>query len=443
MKYVIIGGVAAGMSAAMEIYRTDETAEITVLERGEDYSYGQCGLPYVINDVIPELEDVVARRVETFREKYGMDARISTEVTNINVKDQIVYGIDLETGDGFQVSYDKLLITTGADPVKPKWEGIDLKGVHTLKTLTDTEEIMQDLDEGVEHVTIVGGGYIGLEMAESFKTLGKEVTLIQRGEQVAPIFDSDMADLIHEEAKQKGIDLKLGESVTGFSGKDRVESVKTDQHTYSTDFVLLAIGVLANTQFLQGTGIHLNPRGAILVHPYMETSLKNIYAAGDCATDFHRIKQKDDHIPLGTTANKQGRIAGANMAGNPLQFKGVLGTSIIKFFDLTLGRVGLSEREAEQLKFPYEVQTSKANSHAGYYPGGETLHMKLIYHRDSKKLLGGQIIGKKGVDKRVDVLAMALYHDMTIHELVDVDLSYAPPYNGVWDPLQQMGRKAK
>ncbi|MFC0016052.1 MULTISPECIES: CoA-disulfide reductase [Allobacillus] len=442
MKYVIIGGVAAGMSAAMEIYRTDETAEIAVLERGKEYSYGQCGFPYVINGYIPDLEDVVARQVETFREKYGMDARTSTEVTNINAKDQIVYGIDLETGDGFQVSYDKLLIATGANPTVPQWEGIELKGVHTLKTVTDTKGIMHDLDDDVKHVTIVGGGYIGLEMAESFKTLGKEVTLIQRGDQVAPIFDLDMAELIHEEAKRNGINLKLGESVTGLTGTDRVEGVKTDKNTYKTDLVLLAIGVLANTQFLQGTGIHLNPRGAVLVNPYMQTSLKNIYAAGDCATDFHRVKQVNDHIPLGTTSNKQGRIAGANMAGNPLQFKGILGTSIIKFFDLTLGRTGLSEREAQQLNFPYEVQTTKANSHAGYYPGGETLHLKLIYHRDSRKLLGGQIIGKKGVDKRLDVLAMALHHEMTVHELVDVDLSYAPPYNGVWDPLQQMGRKA-
>ncbi|MBR7553082.1 CoA-disulfide reductase [Allobacillus sp. GCM10007491] len=442
MKYVIIGGVAAGMSAAMEIYRTDETAEITVLERGEDYSYGQCGLPYVIDGVIPELEDVVARRVGTFREKYGMDARTKTEVTNINAKDQIVYGIDLKTGEGFEVPYDKLLIATGSDPIVPDWEGTDLDGIHTLKTLTDTEGIMKDLDESIKHVTIVGGGYIGLEMAESFKTLGKEVTLIQRGKQVAPIFDSDMAELIHEEADRKNIDLKLGESVVGFSGDERVNTVKTDKNEYSTDLVLLAIGVLANTQFLQGTGIHLNPRGAVLVNPYMQTSLKNIYAAGDCATDFHRVKQVNDHIPLGTTSNKQGRIAGANMAGNPLQFKGILGTSIIKFFDLTLGRTGLSEREAKQLNFPYEVQTTKANSHAGYYPGGETLHLKLIYHRDSRKLLGGQIIGKKGVDKRLDVLAMALHHEMTVHDLVDVDLSYAPPYNGVWDPLQQMGRKA-
>nr|WP_289038997.1 CoA-disulfide reductase [uncultured Allobacillus sp.] len=442
MKYVIIGGVAAGMSAAMEIYRTDETAEITVLERGKEYSYGQCGFPYVINGYIPDLEDVVARQVETFREKYGMDARTSKEVTNINAKDQIVYGIDLETGDGFQVSYDKLLIATGANPTVPQWEGIELKGVHTLKTVTDTKGIMHDLDDDVKHVTIVGGGYIGLEMAESFKTLGKEVTLIQRGDQVAPIFDLDMAELIHEEAKRNGINLKLGESVTGLTGTDRVEGVKTDKNTYKTDLVLLAIGVLANTQFLQGTGIHLNPRGAVLVNPYMQTSLKNIYAAGDCATDFHRVKQVNDHIPLGTTSNKQGRIAGANMAGNPLQFKGILGTSIIKFFDLTLGRTGLSEREAKQLNFPYEVQTTKANSHAGYYPGGETLHLKLIYHRDSRKLLGGQIIGKKGVDKRLDVLAMALHHEMTVHDLVDVDLSYAPPYNGVWDPLQQMGRKA-
>ncbi|WP_163972003.1 CoA-disulfide reductase [Oceanobacillus halotolerans] len=443
MRYVIIGGVAAGMSAAMEIIRTDGKADVTVLERGEDYSYGQCGLPYVIDGVIPSIDKVIARSVDTFREKYNIDAKVNTVVTQVDGEDQVVYGIHTETAEEFQLSYDRLLMATGSDPIVPYWEGIHLEGIHTLKTLTDTKGILKDIGDDIKHVTIVGGGYIGLEMAESFRTLKKEVSLIQRGDQLAPIFDKDMASHIHEEATKHGIDLKLGESVEGFSGKKRVEKVLTDKSSYETDLVLLAIGVRPNTGFLKDTGIHMNGQGAIHVNAYMETSISNIYAAGDCATHYHIIKQLDDHIPLGTTSNKQGRIAGANMAGNPLSFKGVVGTSIVKFFDLTLGRTGLTEEEAKHLNFPYDVQTAKANSHAGYYPGGKTLHLKLVYHQETKQLVGGQVIGKKGVDKRIDVLATALYNEMTIHELLDLDLAYAPPYNGVWDPIQQMTRKVK
>mgnify|MGYP001186280691 FL=1 len=441
LHYVIIGGVAAGMSAAMEIIRTDVGAQVTVLERGEDYSYGQCGLPYVISGQVSSVQSLVARSVETFREKYKIDARVNTTVTNIDSERQIVCGMDTKSNTNFQLSYDRLLIATGSDPLVPEWKGMGLDGIHTLKTITDTEEILLDLDERIKHVTIVGGGYIGLEAAESFRSLGKEVTLIQRGKQLATIFDQEMASLIEEEARESGIQLILGESVKAFAGNKRVEKVFTDKHSYQTDFVLLAIGVRPNTNFLKNIGLHMTTKGSIRVNAYMETNLKNIYAAGDCATQYHLVKQLDDYMPLGTTANKQGRIAGANMAGNPLAFKGIVGTSIIKFFNLTLGRTGISEKEATELNIPYEVLTREANSHAGYYPGGEILHQKLLFHSKTNELLGGQIIGKKGVDKRIDVLATALHNRMTVQQLVDLDLSYAPPYNGVWDPLQQMARK--
>lgn len=441
LRYVIIGGVAAGMSAAMEIIRTDDSAQVTVLERGDDYSYGQCGLPYVISGVVPSVEAVVARTAEAFREKYKIDARVNTEVTNIDAEQQIVYGTDAKANKDFQLNYDRLLIASGSDPLVPEWKGMELEGIHTLKTITDTEAILKDLDENIKHVTIVGGGYIGLEVAESFRSLGKEVTLIQRGKQIASIFDQDMAELIQEEARENGIQLVLGESVEAFAGDERVETVITDKQAHHTDLVLLGMGVRPNTGFLKNTNLQMTRQGAIHVNAYMETNLEHIYAAGDCATQYHIVKRLDDHIPLGTTSNKQGRIAGANMAGNPLPFKGIVGTSIIKFFGLTLGRTGITEKEASRLRIPYEVLTRKANSHAGYYPGGEILHLKLLYHGKTNELLGGQIIGKEGVDKRIDVLATALYNQMTIQQLADLDLSYAPPYNGVWDPLQQMARK--
>lgn len=442
MNYVIIGGVAAGMSAAMEIYRTDENAQITVLEQGEDYSYGQCGLPYVISGVVPSLDNLVARDVETFREKYNIDARTWTTVETVDFDNQVVSGVDTKTNKEFNISYDRLLIASGASPIFPDWKGSELAGIHTLGTIVDAENILKDLNEAIQNITIIGGGYIGLEAAESFVELGKEVTLIQDGPQVANIFDQDMAELIHKEAKEKGINLLLNEKVKGFEGEKRVEVVQTDKQTYKTDFVLLGIGVKPNTEFLKNTEINFSKQEALIVNPYQETNIKNVYAAGDCATNYHRVKQINDYIPLGTTANKQGRIAGANMAGKSMTFKGMVGTSILKFFDLDLGRTGITETEAQSLNIPYDLQDTEGWTHAGYYPGSKRMRMKVLYHKQTKEILGGQIIGSDGVDKRIDVLATALFNKMTISELADLDLAYSPPYNNVWDPLQQIARKS-
>lgn len=389
MKYVIIGGVAAGMSAAMEIYRTDDSANITVLERGQDYSYGQCGLPYVVNDLISSTDKVIARTVEDFRNKYQINARTNTIVIDVDVDHQEVVAIDTVTNEEFTVAYDRLLIATGADPIKPNWDGIDLEGIHTFKTITDTNNLLSDLTDDVKKVTVIGAGYIGLELADALKSRGLDVRLIQREDQVAEIFDRDMAVLVQNEAEMQGIEIILEETVKSFSGNGRAEAVITDKQTYPTDLVLLAIGVKPNTEFLNNTGIHKLPNGALIVNAYQETSIKHIYAAGDCATQYHRIKQQHDYIPLGTTANKQGRIAGANMAGRRIAFKGVVGSSIIKFFDLSLGRTGLNENEAKQLNLPYTIISSVANSHAGYYPGAEKLNLRLIYHTETKQLLGG------------------------------------------------------
>ncbi|MGE7919655.1 CoA-disulfide reductase [Viridibacillus sp. NPDC093762] len=442
MKYVIIGGDAAGMSAAMEIVRRDKQAEVTTLDKGHIYSYGQCGLPYVIDGRIPSTDNVIARSVETFRTKYGIDARTGHNVTNINSEAKTVSGVVLEKDETFHIPYDRLLIATGANPISPGFDGSDLAGIHTLKTIPDTKAILNDLnDASVKQVTIIGGGYIGLEMAESIAELGKNVRIIQLGSQLADIFDQDMAELIHEEARQNGIELIFNEEVKGFKGKGHVQTVVTDRGEYGTDFVLAAIGVRPNTNFLDGTGMHMMPNGAILVNPYMETSIENVYAAGDCASHYHRIKQKADYIPLGTTANKQGRIAGMNMAGGANTFKGIVGTSVVKFFHLTLGRTGLSEKEADELGFDYETHKQKAKDIAGYYPGNQEMQLKFIYEKTSQKLYGAQIIGGNGVDKRIDVFATALYHEMTLNDLLDLDLAYAPPYNGVWDPIQQIAKR--
>ncbi|MCF6138922.1 CoA-disulfide reductase [Pseudalkalibacillus berkeleyi] len=443
MKYVIIGGDAAGMSAAMQIVRNDSNAHVTTLEKGSIYSYGQCGLPYVISGLIPEAEDLIARDVETFRDKYGIDAKIHHEVTSVDTESRIVSGHHTQTGEAFTYEYDRLLVATGVRPIVPNWKGKDLDGIHTLKTIPDAKEIMESLDHQVNQVTVIGGGYIGLEMAESFAHLGKKVRLIERNEQVAKIFDEDMAKYIHEEAEKNGIELCFKEQVESFGGDDHVTSVKTDQNEYDTDLVLIAIGVKPNTDFLEGTPVHRTEKGAVIVDAYMKTNVEGVYSAGDCATHYHRIKEMNDSIPLGTTANKQGRIAGMNMIDQPKAFQGIVGTSVLKFVDLTLGRTGLSEREAKALNLPYDTVQTEAKDIAGYYPGAEKLHVKLLFNTETQRLLGGQFIGKNGVDKRVDVMAMALFHKMTLHDLEDLDLSYAPPYNGVWDPIQQAARRAK
>lgn len=441
MKYVIIGGDAAGMSAAMQIVRNEEDAEIVALEKGEIYSYGQCGLPYTISGLISSTDDLISRSVATFREKYGIDARINHEVQDVDHRNKTVSGVQGQTGESFQLNYDRLLIASGAGPIMPDWDGADLPGVHTLKTIPDARQIMDDLREDIKDVTIIGGGYIGLEMAESLRELGKNVRLIDRGPYVGKIFDEDMAELIHEEAENHQIALVTNESVTSLEGRERVQSVLTDRNEYASDLVLVAAGVKPNLDFIENSNIVRGAGGAIQVNRYMETSVEDVYAAGDCAVQYHIVKKKDDYIPLGTTANKQGRIAGLNMIGNPKVFKGITGSSIIKFMDLTLGKTGLSAKEAEALKLPYETIRMTGKDIAGYYPEAEAIEIKLIYGTDDQRLLGGQIIGRGGVDKRIDVLATALFNQMSIRDLEDLDLSYAPPYNGVWDPLQKAARR--
>ncbi|WP_100400402.1 FAD-dependent oxidoreductase [Bacillus sp. FJAT-44742] len=442
MKFVIIGGDAAGMSAAMQIVRNRENPDVTVLEMGNIYSYAQCGLPYVIGGSVKGTDQLIARDVTTFREKYGIDARVFHQVTHVNAEKKIVSGTNLESNETFEIPYDRLLVATGARPFLPPWKNHDLPGIHTLKTIPDLESIKSNLDR-VKHVTIIGGGYIGLEMAENFRETGRQVRMIERGNRLAKMFDEDMAEHIHKEAEANGIETCFEESIEGFEGNDRVEAVVTNKNRYETDLVIAAVGVRPNTDMLKGTDVILETNGAVKVNSYMQTNVDDIYAAGDCATQYHRIKQKDDYIPLGTHANKQGRAAGLNMVNNPKAFQGIVGSSILKFHRLTLGRTGLSEKEASALHFPYETVTYKGSDIAGYYEDKKPIYIKILYRTDNDMLIGGQVIGESGVDKRVDVLATALFHRMTISEFEDLDLSYAPPYNGVWDPLQQAVRRAK
>ncbi|MFS0656313.1 CoA-disulfide reductase [Bacillus sp. 179-C3.3 HS] len=441
MKYVIIGGDAAGMSCAMQIYREDPDAHIVALEKGDIFSYGQCGLPYFIGGLIDHHEKLIARSAETFRDKYGIDARCSHEVTSIHPDQKTVSGIHTKTKKPFTETYERLLIATGASPVTLDADSHSLEGVHVLKTIPHALSIVSQLKKNVSHITIIGGGYIGLEMAENLKALGKDVHIVQRGSTLGPGFDRDMAKHLEEEATAQGIHVVFNETVQHVVGETHVTAMKTDKQTIKTDLVILAIGVTPNTSFLDGTEIHRLENGAIAVDQYMQTNVTDIYAAGDCAATYHRLKKRLDYIPLGTTANKQGRIAGFHMTGTARPFQGVTGTSIMKLMDMTAGRTGLSEKEAKEEGIPYSTITIESTDHAGYYPNAQKMKVKLLYRSDCHTLLGAQIIGKNGVDKRIDVMATALYQELTITDLEDLDISYAPPFNSVWDPLQQAARR--
>ena len=438
MKVVIIGGDAAGMSAAMEIVRNNKTAQIVVLEKGDVYSYGQCGLPYVINGKVPSAVELIARDVEEFRSKYGIDARIFHEVTAIDTKLQKVSGVDVISNEPFEFLYDKLLIATGASPTIPRIEKANLNGVHTVKTVPQMDALMRELPN-VKHATVVGGGYIGLEVAETLRERGLDVRLIHRDKQLMPALDPELAQLVLEEAKKHGVHVLLNETTIGFEGTTHVEAVRTETGTYETNVVIVATGVRPNTQFAEGFAKLEN--GALIVNERMETSIENVYAAGDCATQYHRIKRQVDYLPLGSTANKQGRIAGLNIAGFEQIYQGIVGTSILKFFDLQIGMTGLNNEAADALNTLVEAYVMEVNDIASYYPNVQPMKLRMLIDQQGRKLLGMQAVGKNGVDKRIDVFATALYNEMTFEDLLNLDLAYAPPFSGVWDAIMQAPKR--
>jgi NADPH-dependent 2,4-dienoyl-CoA reductase/sulfur reductase-like enzyme len=440
MKVVIIGGDAAGMSAAMQIVHKAENAEITVLERGPVYSYAQCGLPYYMGGLVEKSDDLIARPVSYFRKK-GIDAKVSHEVTDVDAENQIVRGKNLDTGEAFSLTYDTLLVASGGSPNVIPVDGADLEGIHTMKTIPDTENIMEDFKDK-EHITIIGAGYIGLEVAENLVEIGKKVRIINRNDKLGSNFDEPVSEVLRKEAEKHGVELCLNEDVAGFTGDEhgRVKSVETNKYSYETDGVLVAIGISPNTDFLEDTGIYTHASGAVIVDPYMRTNVPNIYAAGDCATQYHRIKEQDDYVPLGTHANKQGRIAGANIAGDKKTFQGMLGTAILKFFDITAGRTGIGIKEAKSLGFDFSCKTFEPLAFAGYYPGVEPMTLQLLKDNKNDRLLGVQAAGVHGVDKRIDTSSVMLFNRMTVDEIQDLDISYAPPYNSTWDPVQRHSR---
>lgn len=442
-KIVVIGAMASGLSAAFKVKRNDVNSKVVVYEMGAFASYGACGLPYYIGDDIRDISSLIARGEGDFK-KAGIDVKLNHKVTKVYPEDKTVVVKELKTGRIFVDSYDKLLISTGASSVRPKIKGINFNNIFTLKTLEDGVFIKKFISsDKIKNVVVVGGGYIGIEMVEALKNLGKQVTVIEGSDRILGNFDLDISEKIREYLKTQNVDIKLKEVVEEFVGEESARYIKTNKGAYECDAVILSVGIKPNTEFLDNTGLRLAGNRAVEIDREMRTSVKDIYAAGDCATIYHRILEENVYIPLGTNSNKLGRIVGDNLLGGHKKYQGTLGTSAIKIFELEAARTGLSEKEAKNYALDYDTVFVKAASHAGYYPNSTPIFIKLIYEKGSKRLLGAQTLGIKGAVLRIDIFAAAIHNNMTTEDLGYLDLCYAPPFASVWDAVQVAANAVK
>ena len=441
MKVVIVGGVAGGATAAARIRRLDEQAEIVVFERSGFISYANCGLPYYIGGVIEDPEDLTLQTPESFFSRFRIHMKVHHEVIAVHPDRKTVSVKNLKTGEEFEESYDKLLLSPGAKPVWPNLPGMNSDKLFTLRTVEDTFRIKEFVDQQKpKSAVMVGGGFIGLEVAENLRELGLDVTIVQRPKQLMNPFDADMASFIHSEVRKHGVKLALGYSVEGFAEKDNgVEVLLKDQPSIHADMVVLAIGVTPESSLAKDAGLALGMKGSILVNDRMETSIPDIYAVGDAVQVKHYVTGHDALIALAGPANKQGRIAADNICGGDSRYLGSQGSSVIKIFDMTAATTGINETNARKSGLDVDTVILSPMSHAGYYPGGKLMTMKVVFEKETYRLLGAQIVGYDGVDKRIDVLATAIHAGIKATELKDLDLAYAPPYSSAKDPVNMAG----
>ena len=441
MKVVIVGGVAGGATAAARIRRLDEKAEIVVFERSGYISYANCGLPYYIGDVITDAEELTLQTPESFYSRFRVAMRVHHEVTAIHPEKKTVSVKNLKTGEEFEESYDKLILSPGAKPTQPRFSGTELDKVFTLRTVEDTLRIKKYINQNhPKSVVLAGGGFIGLELAENLRELGMDVTIVQNGKQLMNLFDHDMASFIHNEMRKHGVKLALGHTVEGFEDRDGgVDVLLKDEAPLHADMVVLAIGVTPDTALAKEAGLELGIKGAIVVNDRMETSVPDIYAAGDAVQVKTFVTGEDALISLAGPANKQGRIIADNICGLDSRYNGSQGSSVIKVFDMTAALTGINERSAKAAGLDADTVILSPMSHAGYYPGGKVMTMKVVFEKGTYRLLGAQIVGYEGVDKRIDVLATAIRAGMKATDLKDLDLAYAPPYSSAKDPVNMAG----
>lgn len=441
MKVVIIGGVAGGATAAARIRRLDEQAEIIVFERSGFISYANCGLPYYIGGTIEDEKDLTLQTPDSFWKRFRVKMVVHHEVISIHPERKSVTVKNLETGTVFTERYDKLLLSPGAKPIKPNLDGVDSDKIFTLRTVEDTLKIKNYTNaHQPESAVVVGGGFIGIEAAENLRNLGINVTLVEAAEQLMNPFDGDMASFIHAEMRKNGINLMLNTMVEGFSETDHGIDVKIkNASAIHTDMVVMAIGVLPETTLAKEAGLELGIKGSIVVNHRMETSVPDIYAVGDAVQIRNFVTDTDTLLSLAGPANKQGRIAADNICGGDSHYTGGQGSSVIKIFDMTAAVTGISEKTAKALDIAADKVILSPMSHAGYYPGGRVMTLKVLFEKDTYRLLGAQIVGFEGVDKRIDVLATAIRAGMKAYELTELDLAYAPPYSSAKDPVNMAG----
>ena len=444
MRVIIVGGVAAGMSAAAKLKRMKPDYEVVVYEKTDVVSFGACGLPYFVGGFFDDPNNMIARSPEKFRET-GIDLNIHHEVVKVDAINKKVIVKNLETGVEFEDSYDKLMVATGAYSVIPPIKNVQLENVSTLKSMADGIKVKELLNkEENKDVVIIGAGFIGLEAVEAAKKLGKNVTVIQSTSRILEnVFDKEMTDVLEEEIKKHNVDLRLEELAAELVGQTKVEKVITNKGEIKADVVIIATGVRPATDFIKDTGINMLPNGAIIVDEYGKSSIEDIYAAGDCATIKNIVTGQDSYVPLATGANKLGRIVGENLAGANNKFQGSLGSSCIKVMDMEAGSTGLTEVQAQKLGLDFKVKFISDFNQTNYYPGRNKIYVKLVYDAKTKVILGGQVVGFKDAVQRTNVIATAVFAKLTTNQLGMLDLCYAPPFARTWDVLNVAGNVAK
>lgn len=440
MKVLIVGGVAGGASAATRLRRLDEKAHIILFEKGPYISYANCGLPYYIGGEIKERENLLVTKPALLRGRFGIDVRTDSEVVSIDRRAKTVTVQNHQTGETYTESYDKLLLSPGASPKKPDWEGVNLPGIFTIRNVPDTCAVDDFIREtGAKRAAVVGGGFIGVEMAENLTARGLSVTLMEYQEQVLPPLDPEMAAIVHTHLRQNGVNLALGTAVSGFEKAGTGILVKTGKGDLETDLVILSVGVAPDSGLAKEAGLELGIGGSIAVNDNYQTSDPDIYAVGDAIQVRSRLTGQDTLLPLAGPANRQGRAAAESILGRkPSHSRDVLGSSILKVFQLTAAGTGLNEKQLKAAGIPYLKTYTHPASHAGYYPGGTPMSLKLLFGPDGK-VFGAQAVGQDGVDKRMDVLATVIRLGGTVYDLQDLELCYAPPYSAAKDPVNMLG----
>jgi len=440
---VVIGGDAAGMTAASKVRREQSDRKIIVFEKSDYTSYSACGIPYFISETVKSAEELVVRSPEIFRSKFNIDVRTQHLVLEVDTKSKRIKVLNKGKKEEFWQEYDQLLIATGGKAYCPDITGHNADnafGVTTLKSGINIENFIEE--KKPKNAVIIGGGYIGLEMAEALLIRGLKVTLINRGKQVMNTLDPDMGAMVSEAVRKLGVKLFCEEELKSFElDNTTIKAVVTDKQTIPADIVIFGMGTSPNTEFLKDSGIELGVKGAIKVNAQLQTSAENVWAAGDCTETLNLVSHKHMYIAMGTVANKTGLVAGSSIAGEKTIFPGGVATAVCKVCSYEVARTGLLEKELKELGIEYVTGTTKSKTRAHYYPNAKDITVKLIAEKNSGRLLGGQIIGEEGAAKRIDVIATALTHNLTLQNIIDLDLSYAPPFSPVWDPVQTTARK--